>query len=128
MKLPKEFGKLRRLFNRKEKLKIIVLFGMMMIAAVLEVIGIGMIPAFVSIVANPQRALEHDTWGPLIQRLGIEGSRDLLFYGASVLIVVFTVKNLYVIACRHIEARFIYSYRIEIIKQYENLYSELVKD
>ncbi len=111
MKLPKEFGKLRRLFNRKEKIKIIVLFGMMMIAAVLEVIGIGMIPAFVSIVANPQRVLEHDTWGAIIARFNIEDSRDLLIYGASALIIIFVIKNIYIIAYRYFEARFIYNRR-----------------
>jgi len=84
---------------------------MMMIAAALEVIGIGMIPAFVSIVATPDRVLEHDTWGPFIQGLGIEGSRDLLIYGAITLIVVFLIKNLYVVAYRYVEARFIYNRR-----------------
>ncbi len=109
--LPEEFHKLRRLFSRGEKFKIILLFVMMMIAAALEVIGIGMIPVFVSIVATPDRVLEHDTWGPLLQRIGIEGSRDLLIYGATTLIVVFLLKNLYVVAYRYIEARFIFNRR-----------------
>jgi len=109
--LPEEFHKLRRLFSRGEKFKIILLFVMMMIAAALEVIGIGMIPVFVSIVATPDRVLEHDTWGPLLERIGIEGSRDLLIYGATTLIVVFLLKNLYVVAYRYIEARFIFNRR-----------------
>jgi len=109
--IPKEFHKLRRLFSRGEKFKIIILFIMMMIAAGLEVLGIGMIPAFVSIVATPDRVLEHEFWGPWLQRLGIEGSRDLLIYGASALIVIFFIKNLYIVAYRYIEARFIYNRR-----------------
>lgn len=111
IKVPAEFVKLRRLFSRADKFKIILLFVMMMVAAGLEVIGIGMIPAFVSIVATPDRVLEHDTWGKFLQGLGIETSRDLLIYGASALIVVFFVKNLYILAYRFIEARFIYNRR-----------------
>ena len=107
--LPPEYQKLRKLFSRKEKFKIILLFVMMMIAAFLEVLGIGMIPAFVSIVANPQRVLEHAFWGPVIARFGIEGSRELLIYGASALIVVFVVKNIYIVAYRYFEARFIFN-------------------
>jgi ATP-binding cassette, subfamily B, bacterial PglK len=51
--LPSEYQKLRRLFSRGDKIKLILLFAMMMGAAVLEIAGIGMIPAFVAIVANP---------------------------------------------------------------------------
>ena len=111
MPLPPEFHKLRRLFTREEKFKIVILFVMMMVAAALEVVGIGMIPVFVSIVASPDRVIGHETWGPIIQRFGIEGSRELLIYGASALIVVFFIKNLYIIAYRYLEARFIFNRR-----------------
>lgn len=39
--LPPEYNKLRKLFSPSEKWKIIALFLMMMVAAVLEVAGIG---------------------------------------------------------------------------------------
>ncbi len=111
MKLPNEFGKLRRLFSRGEKFKILFLFVMMIIAAALEVLSLGMIPAFVSIVASPQRVLDHATWGPWIQQLGIESARDLLIYGAGTLIAVFIIKNMYIVFFRYVEARFIYNRR-----------------
>ena len=107
--IPKEFHKLRQLFSRSEKFKIIALFLMMLLAALLEVAGIGMVPAFVSIVANPQRAFEHEYFGPLLERLGIESSRDLLIYGAIALVGIFVVKNTYILFFRYIESRFIYS-------------------
>ena len=111
MKIPSEFHKLRRLFSRAEKFKIIILFFLMMIAAVLEVVGIGMIPVFVSIVADPNRVLANETFGPLFMQLGIDSSRTLLVYGATTLIIVFIIKNAYIIAFRYIEARFIYNRR-----------------
>ncbi len=84
---------------------------MMMIAAFLEVLGLGTIPAFVSIVANPQRVMEHETWGPIIARFGIDGSRELLIYGAILLVSVFVIKNIYLVLYRYLEARFIYNRR-----------------
>ncbi len=111
MRLPPEFGKLRRLFSRSEKVRIILLFLMMLLAAVLEVVGLGTIPAFVSMVANPQRLMEHQTWGPLIARLGISNARELLIYGGVALVVVFAVKNTYLIVYHYFEARFIYHRR-----------------
>ncbi len=111
MRIPSEIHKLRRLFPRSDKVRIILLFVMMMIAAFLEVLGIGMIPAFVSIVANPQRVMEHALWAPWLERLGIEGSRELLMYGSVILIFVFVIKNIYIIGYRYLEARFIYNRR-----------------
>ncbi len=81
--LPPEYQKLRRLFTRGDKIKLILLFAMMLGAAVLEIAGIGMIPAFVAIVANPQRVLEHERFGSLFQQLGITTARELLILEAS---------------------------------------------
>ena len=111
LRFPKEYTKLRRLFSRGEKFKIILLFVMMMIAAVLEVAGIGMIPAFVAMVANPQRVLEHETFGVLFQRLGIESARELLIYGGVTLICIFIIKNIYILFFHYVKTRFVYARR-----------------
>ncbi len=109
--LPPEYNKLRKLFSRADKFKLIILFLMMMGAAVLEVAGIGMVPAFVAIVANPSRVLEHERLSGLFASLNIHSSRDLLIYGGMTLILVFVVKNTYILFFRYFEARFIYNRR-----------------
>jgi len=109
--LPPEYQKLRRLFTRGDKIKLILLFAMMMGAAVLEIAGIGMIPAFVAIVANPNRILEHERFGSLFQQLGITTARELLIYGGIALIGIFVIKNSYTLIFRYVEARFIYNRR-----------------
>ena len=109
--LPPEYQKLRRLFTRGDKIKLLMLFAMMMGAAVLEIMGIGMIPAFVAIVANPQRVLEHERFGSLFQQLNITSARELLIYGGIALIGIFIVKNTYALFFRYFEARFIYNRR-----------------
>lgn len=109
--LPSEYNKLRKLFSRSEKWKIIILFLMMMVAAVLEVVGIGMVPAFVAIVANPQRVLAFERLAGVFNALGIATSRDLLIYGGTALIGIFLIKNTYLLIFRYYEARFIYNRR-----------------
>jgi len=109
--LPPEYKKLRRLFSHGDKVKLILLFAMMMGAALLEVVGIGMIPAFVAIVANPQRVLEHERFGSLFQQLNVTSARELLIYGGITLIGIFVIKNSYTLLFRYIEARFIYNRR-----------------
>lgn len=109
--IQEEFQKLRKLFSRSEKVKLVLLFIMMLGAAFLEVLGIGMIPAFVAIVANPQRLLDHQRFGDIFEAIGITNPRDLLIYGGIALVVIFIVKNIYILIFRYFEARFIYNRR-----------------
>jgi len=108
---PPEYDKLRKLLSHSEKIKLLLLFVMMMGVALLEVVGIGMIPAFVAIVANPQRVLEHERFGYIFQQLNIASSRDLLIYGGVGLIGIFVVKNTATLIFRYFEALFIYNRR-----------------
>ncbi len=111
MLLPPEYQKLRRLFSRNDKIKLVILFGLMMIAAVLEVIGIGIIPAFVAVVANPQKVMEHKYVGSVVKYLNIKNPRELLIFMSIGLISIFLIKNTYTLFFRYVEAKFIYNRR-----------------
>jgi len=86
----------------------------MLIAAGIEVIGIGMIPAFVSIVAAPERVLGFEPIQPYLSFLDINTSRDLLIWGSGILVGVFILKSIYKLAFNYIEARYIYNRRYKI--------------
>ncbi len=106
--------KLFFILPKGDPIKVFMLFGLMLIAAALEVIGIGMIPAFVSIVASPERVLELEIIQPLLNSLEIESSRDLLLWGSGVLVGVFVLKSAYILLFNYIQARFIYNRRYTI--------------
>ncbi len=100
--------KLLTLLQAGDIFKLFILFLMMMIGALLEIIGIGMIPVFVTIIATPDTVLEIEWLMPVWTRLGIETGGDLLVYGAIFLIVVFILKNAYLLVYHYIQARFIW--------------------
>lgn len=81
----------------------------MLIAAALEVVGIGMIPAFIAIVADPERVMQHEVAGKLFAFLGITTSRELLIWGGALLLVVFAVKNIYLTFYYYVQAYYTYS-------------------
>ena len=101
--------KIFALLHAGDKFKLFILFLMMLMAALLEVIGIGMIPVFVSIIAAPETILNIEWLIPVRAMLGIETGGDLLIYGAIFLIVVFILKNLYILFYNYIKIRFIWS-------------------
>ncbi|MGB4205603.1 MAG: ABC transporter ATP-binding protein [Bacteroidales bacterium] len=111
MLFPPEYQKLRRLFSRSDKIKLVIIFILMMIAAVLEVVGIGVVPAFVAVVAQPKHVMEHKYAGPVIQFLNITNQRQLLIYMSIGLIGIFLIKNIYTMFFRYVQAKFIYNRR-----------------
>ncbi|MEL7834399.1 ABC transporter ATP-binding protein [Fodinibius sp. Rm-B-1B1-1] len=86
----------------------------MLVAAALEVAGIGMIPAFVAIVADPGRVLNAEWLQPLIGFLDITNAQDLLIWGSALLLGIFIIKGGYIIIFNYFEARFIFNRRYQI--------------
>lgn len=123
-KIPGSLKKLYWLLSRRDKWKVIGLFGMMMVAAVLEVAGIGMVPAFVSIVTSPEKVMQYPVAEDVLKGLGITTSRDLLFWGAIALIGIFVVKNAYLVAYFYFQARFVQGLRYEFSTKLMNSYMQ----
>ena len=107
-------NKILFLLPKGDKFKIALLFFLMFIAALLEVAGIGMIPAFVSIVASPDRVLEMEMLQPLFGFLGIDDANSLLIYGSIALVGIFILKGSYITAYNYVEAKFLFNRRYSI--------------
>ncbi len=97
------------LLPKGDKYRIAALLAMMLGAALIEVAGIGMIPAFVSIVADPDRVMNYEPIAGLLDWLGIETQQQLLVWGGSTLVLVFVIKNIYLTIYYYVEARYAYS-------------------
>ncbi len=101
-------GRTMELLSARDKARMAVLFLMMLVSAALEVVGVGVIPAFVVVVATPAKALESPLLGPVLSALHIQSSGDLLVYGAVLLILIFLVKNAYSVYYNLEFARFVH--------------------
>lgn len=110
----KTIKKVLYLFPSGDKWKLLILFLMMMVSALLEVLGVGMIPAFVSVIASPEEILNMERLKPLWDVLGVTSPGDLLVYCGFLLMIVFIVKNGYVLFNNYIQTRFIWE-RFEYI-------------
>jgi ATP-binding cassette subfamily C protein len=68
---------------------------MMVIGAFLEVLGIGLIPAFILALTTPDILQDYPLIQDILNTVGITKSDDLLIFGTILLIAVYTLKNLY---------------------------------
>lgn len=99
--------KIYKLFPGKDRIKIFILFGMMLVASLLEVLGIGMIPVFVTTVAEPDKILQYPVVGDMLKDVGITSSKSLVIYGALLLMVVYFVKNIYLAFFLYLKKKYV---------------------
>lgn len=100
--------KLYELLTKKDRVKFVLLFGLMLIGMMIEVIGIGMIPVFISSVADPELLFNNRYAAKILTLMGIDDSRELLIVGGGILIAVFFVKGAYMIGLNYAKSRFVY--------------------
>lgn len=104
------FNSLKKIYiliGSKERIKLFFLFGMMLFASFLEVLGIGMIPAFIVSVSDPNIILSYPIVGDVLSRLNITTQESLVLLGAALLMAIYTGKNAYMGFFFYIKKRFI---------------------
>lgn len=112
--MPGTLGKLRHLFSRRNKIQAAGLFVLMVIGSLLEVIGIGAVPFFVGLIADPVRLTSIPMVDRAIAFLGIETQSALVIWGAVFLVVVFAIKNAYRLFLIALQARFTHHRKVEL--------------
>lgn len=100
---------LRNLFgllDKRERILSIGLVMMMFLAAGLEIIGIGVVTAFIGIVINPHLIAEHRVLSVVYDLFGATSARQFAIYTAVALFVIFALKNAYLALLVHLQTTF----------------------
>ena len=89
------YKKLKILFNKNQLLKLYGILLGSILAAFFEVVGIGSIPVFAMLIIDIESLLTKvSTYISIDFLLGFEES-TLIIFGASLLALIFIIKNLY---------------------------------
>ena len=120
--------KLFKLFNKREKRNVLYLFLLMLLAAFLETVGIGLVVPFISIVTNPNIIEEQEILLFIYELFEFQSTNAFLIAATISLILFFIVKNLYLLMYYYFQYRFINNQRVKksqkllkvyLIKPYE---------
>lgn len=106
--------KLAFLLNRRERWQLLFLFALMVLGATLEMIGVGAIPVFVSLLSNPDAVMEHEAVRALNDYLGVTSPRQLVLLAAAGLAILFVAKNSYFALFAYLGARYTYNRQVKI--------------
>lgn len=109
-----KINKLRWVFTRRQKVKYIILLGLMMVAALLETLGIGLIVPFIGLLTNPE-AIETNTilsW--VYGLLAFDSYNSFLVFVTIVFLIVFIIKNVYMVFYYYVQNKIIYNEQINM--------------
>lgn len=101
-------SKLSTILSRRQRLHTLLVLIGMVFAAILEMVGIGLIPGYVTLLSDPDKAIGRlpEDWALRTWMSNTELS-EIALYGAGLLAIVFVVKNSFVAALVYYEARVI---------------------
>jgi len=117
--------KITRIFNKKERVKIGILFIFIFIGALLETLGISLILPFVSIVTNPKQIQENSMLKWLYTFMHMGSTRAFLIFIGIALLGVYILKNTYLFFMYNIQYKVIYNFQVKYSRKL--LYTYLKK-
>lgn len=117
IKIFREINRLRPYFGKEEKFRYILLFLGINLGALLDVIGIGVIPGFVALLAAPEQFTEYPFMQSLLDNLGLEPGLELILYGSLFLVGVFIVKNAYLVLLYNFQFTLVQGFLVSLSHQ-----------
>ncbi|MCL7746081.1 ABC transporter ATP-binding protein [Halalkalibacter alkaliphilus] len=109
--------KLLILFNKNEKKKLFIIFLMMIVAALFETIGIGLIVPFVGMVTNPGMIQEQAILSYIYELFKFQTTTGFIIFSVVFLLSVFLLKNVYLLFFHYVQYRVIYNQQVKLSRE-----------
>lgn len=104
-----DLKKINYIFDRKQKIKLLLLAFMIMIGAFCELLGITAILPFIEVTVDPGTVEKSKWMSSIYNMLGMSSINSFLALLAIVLIVVYVVKNVYLAIMNYAIYKFTYN-------------------
>ncbi|WP_245640341.1 ABC transporter ATP-binding protein [Neobacillus massiliamazoniensis] len=95
---------------------------MMIISALFETLGIGLIVPFVNIVINPTVIKENNFLAFLYKTLRFQSTTTFLIFSVVMLLLIFVIKNLYILLFQYAQNRVILNQQVKLSGKLFNEY------
>ncbi|WP_084783347.1 ABC transporter ATP-binding protein [Bacillus dakarensis] len=107
-------NKIIMLFSKREKYKLLLLFFLMIFAALFETVGIGLIVPFVGIVTDPTIIENQTSLQYIYNLLNFNSHKGFVTFSVVILLAVFILKNLYILFFQYAQGRVIYNQQVKL--------------
>ena len=114
--------KLNEIFNKKQKLAFLGLFVIEFIGSLLELLGVSMLIPFMELVMEPERLMNKPGVGRIMEALHISDSRELIMWVVGAMILIYAIKNLYLVFMTYMQQQVINRNRLDMELQMMSYY------
>ena len=102
------------LFQKKDRLSFVLLFIGILLNSLMEVIGIGLMVPFISLLAHPEMLQTNLYLSSVYHLFGCKSFLNFMVMFAVFVVVVFVVKNIVLLVMTFFQAKFIYNKKAEV--------------
>ena len=113
---------LLQLFSRRERIRLLGISVLLLIASLLEVIGIGIILPLIKIIANPEMLLRNQYIGPFLRARGLTNPQTIILVASLGTLCLFILKGAYLALSLRISYGFIYRKMLSLSRQLLSAY------
>ncbi len=106
--------KLDYIFDKKQKRGAAFLMAALTLGAFLELLGVGLIASFVSVLTKPEMIHKNAYSSRLYDAMNLESDHQFFALVTGILILVFVFKNAYLLWLNHMEYKYIYTNQLLI--------------
>ena len=114
--------KLNEIFNKKQKLAFLGLFVIEFIGSLLELLGVSMLIPFMELVMEPERLMNKPGVSGIMEALHISDSRELIMWVVGAMILIYAIKNLYLVFMTYMQQQVINRNRLDMELQMMSYY------
>lgn len=116
------WSKLRYIFDRRQKRNLVILYFLIGVGALFELLGVSAVLPLVQLVMEPE-IITTNKW---LQKIGgflnLSLAKDYIIVAAVLLIVIYVIKNVYLILMFNMQYRFTYNNQRRIAKRLMECY------
>lgn len=95
-----------RLLPDGDLFKLVTLFGMMILASLLALVGVGTVPVFVAAVIDSERVFNYPVVGEFLEMINVTTPYRLALFGAAVLFTIYLLKNLFMVLYNYLNSKY----------------------
>jgi len=103
----KDFKKINKILNEKQKAQTLLLFILLLIGMVFEVLGIGLLLPIITSIISPEKIMGYEIIKELILFLDIKSEVEFVKFSLLFLIVIYLIKSIFLLYLSYFQNKFI---------------------
>ena len=103
----KDFKKINKILNEKQKAQTLLLFIFLLIGMVFEVLGIGLLLPIITSIISPEKIMGYKIIKELILLLDIKSEVEFVKFSLLFLIVIYLIKSIFLLYLSYFQNKFI---------------------